>query len=183
VLGGDVRLRLEDIWRVDAGQASVESILDSVAHAGSGLGGLLPVHRKDATEPCEELAGYLGNMLRLLFDPEGVRQVLENWEEVALATLERTHREALAEGPHGPAARILSEVLALPGVPRQFHRPRIAMPLALLVPLNLRRGELVVRLFSTITTLGTPADVTAQELRVESWFPADEASAAWVHAF
>jgi transcriptional regulator with XRE-family HTH domain len=121
----------------------------------------------------------LGNVLRLLFEPEGLRQVLDNWEEVALATLERTHREALAEGPNGPAARMLSEVLALPEVPRHFHRPRIAMPLALLVPLHLRRGELAVRLFSTITTLGTPADATAQELRVESWFPADEASAAW----
>lgn len=121
----------------------------------------------------------LGNALRLLFAPEGLRQVLVNWEEVALTTLERTHREALAEGPNGPAARILAEVLALPGVPRHFHQPRIARPLALLVPLHLRRGELEVRLFSTITTLGTPADVTAQELRVESWFPADEASAAW----
>jgi transcriptional regulator with XRE-family HTH domain len=119
------------------------------------------------------------NVLRLLLDPEGLRYGLDNWEEVALAALERTHREALAEGPNGPAARILSEVLALPGVPRHFHRPRIAMPLSLVVPLNLRRGELTVRLFSTITTLGTPADVTAQELRVETWFPADEASEAW----
>lgn len=122
----------------------------------------------------------LGNVLRLLLEPEGLREVLENWEEVALATLERTHREALAEGPNGPAARILSEVLALPGVPRHFHRPRISTPLSLLVPLHLRRGGLTVRLFSTITTLGTPADVTAQELRVETWFPADEASAAWL---
>lgn len=120
-----------------------------------------------------------GNVLRLLFDPEGIRHRIDNWEEVALATLERTHREAFAGGPHGPAARILSEVLALPGVPHHFHRPHVTMPLALVVPLHLRRGELTVRLFATITMLGTPADVTAQELRIETWFPADEASAAW----
>lgn len=124
----------------------------------------------------------LGNVLRLLLDPGGLRQGLDNWEEVVLATLERTHREAIAEGPQGPAARILSEVLALPGVPRHFLQPRIATPLSLVVPLHLRRGDLTLRLFSMITTIGTPADVTAQELRVETWFPADEASARWCRA-
>ncbi len=31
-------------------------------------------------------------------------------------------------------------------------------------------------LFSTITTLGTPLDVTLQELRIEALFPADRRS-------
>jgi hypothetical protein len=30
------------------------------------------------------------------------------------------------------------------------------------------------KLFTTITTLGTPLDVTLQELRIESYFPVDE---------
>jgi hypothetical protein len=30
--------------------------------------------------------------------------------------------------------------------------------------------------FSTITTFGTPQDVTLQELRIECFFPADEAT-------
>jgi len=33
-----------------------------------------------------------------------------------------------------------------------------------------------LRLFSTLTTLGTPLDVGLQELRIESFFPADEAT-------
>ena len=33
-----------------------------------------------------------------------------------------------------------------------------------------------LRLFTTIATLGTPHDVTAQEIRIESFFPADEAT-------
>ncbi|HYO69930.1 MAG TPA: helix-turn-helix transcriptional regulator [Archangium sp.] len=132
--------------------------------------------------PTQQSRLLVNNMLRLLLDPEGLREGLDNWEEVALAALERTHREAIAEGPQGPAARILSEVLALPGVPRHFHQPRIGTPLSLVVPLHLRRGALSVRLFTMITTLGTPADVTAQELRVETWFPADEASAEWCRA-
>jgi hypothetical protein len=35
-------------------------------------------------------------------------------------------------------------------------------------------------MFSTIMTLGTPQDVTLQELRLETFFPADEESAARV---
>ena len=37
-----------------------------------------------------------------------------------------------------------------------------------------------IDLFSTLTTLGTPLDVTAQELRIESYFPANEATGAWL---
>jgi hypothetical protein len=32
--------------------------------------------------------------------------------------------------------------------------------------------------FSTVTTLGTPLDVTLQELRIECFFPANEETAA-----
>ena len=32
--------------------------------------------------------------------------------------------------------------------------------------------------FSTVTTLGTPQDAMLQEIRLESFFPADEATAA-----
>ncbi len=31
--------------------------------------------------------------------------------------------------------------------------------------------------FSAVTTLGTPQDITVQEIRIESFFPADEATA------
>jgi hypothetical protein len=37
-------------------------------------------------------------------------------------------------------------------------------------------GDLELRLFSTIMTVGTPPEVTLQELRIETFFPADEAS-------
>ena len=41
---------------------------------------------------------------------------------------------------------------------------------------HLRRGVEEARLFVMLTTLGTPLDVTAQELTIETWFPADEAT-------
>jgi hypothetical protein len=40
----------------------------------------------------------------------------------------------------------------------------------------LRRDALTLRYFTTLTGLGTPHDITLQELRIESFFPADEAT-------
>jgi hypothetical protein len=39
------------------------------------------------------------------------------------------------------------------------------------LPVHIRKGELELRLFSTTMTLGTPQDVTLQELRIETFFP------------
>ena len=36
-----------------------------------------------------------------------------------------------------------------------------------------------LRLFSTITTFGTPMDITVDEIAIESYYPADAESAAW----
>ena len=43
--------------------------------------------------------------------------------------------------------------------------------------MHFRKGNTELLLFTTIATLGTPQDVTLQELRVECFFPMDEATA------
>ncbi len=45
------------------------------------------------------------------------------------------------------------------------------------VPMHWRKGDLALNLFTTITTFGTPQDITLEELRVECFFPTDEATA------
>jgi hypothetical protein len=47
------------------------------------------------------------------------------------------------------------------------------------LPIHFRRGTINLRYFMTITTLGTPLDVTAQELRIESYFPMDAETEAF----
>lgn len=42
--------------------------------------------------------------------------------------------------------------------------------------IEFRKAELDLRFFTTLTSLGTPHDITLQELRIESFFPADEAT-------
>ena len=42
--------------------------------------------------------------------------------------------------------------------------------------MHFQKGDTTLRLFTTIATLGTPQDITLQELRIESFFPIDDAT-------
>lgn len=111
----------------------------------------------------------LANGMRFLFHPQGARPFVENWSEVASYALDQMRRELHAT-PREGARELLAEIEALAG------DVALAPPRALETPLlevRLRRGDVALRFFTTITTLGTPLDVTVQELRIESYFPAD----------
>jgi hypothetical protein len=121
-------------------------------------------------------AGDPPNVVRLMFGP--LRAHVANWEQTGQALVQRVHREAVGGIPDAQTARLLDEVLAQPGVPDAWRRPDfVSTPLPLL-PVALAKDGVELSYFSLITTVGTPQDVTLQELRVESFFPADEASEA-----
>lgn len=118
------------------------------------------------------------NMLKLTMHPQGARPRILNWEEVATVLLWRTRREAEA---HCDAAlhALVDEVLAYDGVPRQWRRrepPEGAPPPVLPVRYGLDGAEL--SLFSMLSSFGTALDVTADEIRVETFLPADAVSDA-----
>jgi hypothetical protein len=50
------------------------------------------------------------------------------------------------------------------------------------IPLHLRSPQLEVTLFTMMTSIGTPLDVTAEEIHIETYFPADDASEAALRA-
>ena len=120
----------------------------------------------------EELATlYPLNAAMLVFQP-CVRPKVKNWNAVAGDFVQRLHREALS-GDDG-SKHLLERILALPDVPKNFARAdldRVSLPV---LPLELVHGDVVLRFFTTITTLGTPLDVTLQELRIETYVPMDE---------
>jgi len=121
----------------------------------------------------------LGNLLRGILHPKGLKPNIVNWVEVALFTLERLEHEC-AMFPHDTdRAALRDELRAYPGVEKLVlsDLPRSSQPVALV---HLKRGDDEVRLFTMLTTIGTPLDITAQELSIESYFPADEASAAFL---
>jgi transcriptional regulator with XRE-family HTH domain len=118
------------------------------------------------------------NVVRLMFDSRGLRPFVTNWEAVAEALIQRVHREAVGGATDATAAELLAEVLAYPDVPKHLRRPNLSAPSMPVVPVRFRKGDQAFNFFSTVTTLGTPQDVTLQELRIECFFPADEETAA-----
>jgi transcriptional regulator with XRE-family HTH domain len=111
------------------------------------------------------------NVLRLMFDPKLLRPHVENWEAVAEALLQRLHREATGERDAATLG-LLREILAYEDVPARLRRPNLTVPLVPVVPVCFRDGANRYEYFSTVTTLGTPQDVTLEELRIECFFPA-----------
>ncbi|MBM3516848.1 MAG: helix-turn-helix domain-containing protein [Alphaproteobacteria bacterium] len=117
------------------------------------------------------------NLLRMVFDPGQLRPHIENWDEAAVRLLRRAHGEG--NGAHDrELSDLIDELLAFPGVPRAW-RTAAALPVRPpILAIRFRRDALRMAWFSMMTTLGTPEDVTLQELRIESFFPADGATAA-----
>ena len=112
------------------------------------------------------------NMLRVVFHPHGVRRFIINWPDVAPVLLDRAERELTAANDEAADA-LLHEIREYAkDVPKPASR-RLRSD-DLLLPVHLRRESVELRLFSTIMTIGTPQDITLQELRIESFFPMDE---------
>jgi transcriptional regulator with XRE-family HTH domain len=119
------------------------------------------------------------NVLRVLFDPDGLRPHVVNWDEVARDVLARVGREAALDGD-GETRALLADLVRASGMPAANEL--VPDPQALVIPLELRMGGQRVRFITTIATLGAPQDITLAELRIEAFHPADADSEATVRA-
>jgi transcriptional regulator with XRE-family HTH domain len=116
------------------------------------------------------------NLADALVAPGVLRPFIENWDDVAVHFLRSVQADALADGT-AETADLLRRLLGHPGVP---PLSRVA-PLETHTPvlnIHFRKGDTTLSVFTTIATLGTPQDVTLQEIRIECFFPSDAASAA-----
>ena len=114
------------------------------------------------------------NVVRMMFDPAGLRPFVTNWEAVAESLVRRIHREAVGGVPDEATTRLLTDVLAYSGVPERWSRPAPDAPLAAVIPVTFEKDARTYTFFSVVTTVGTPQDVTLQELRIECFFPMDD---------
>jgi transcriptional regulator with XRE-family HTH domain len=118
----------------------------------------------------------------MLFSKEGLRPAIENWGEVAGHIVHRLRTELSALRVRDTAD---DEMLAhAEAAHRELrgHPVRAVPPGSILLPIRFRRDRLAVDLFTTITTLGTPLDITLQELRIETFFPVNPQSRAALEA-
>jgi transcriptional regulator with XRE-family HTH domain len=115
------------------------------------------------------------NVLRLSLHPDGMAPRIRNLAQWRAHVLHRLAREARLSGDPALAA-LHRELSLLPG--GTDPRP----PDGIAVPLRIRAGEDEWSFLSTVTTFGTAVDLTAAEVSVEAFLPADEATAAAVRA-
>lgn len=118
------------------------------------------------------------NMLHLMFDPAGMRPFIVNWKEASKALIQRIHREAVGHTLDERTRDLLTSLLAYPDIDPSLRTLETFSPDPILpmVPLSFEKDGQVLRYFSMVTTVGTPQTIATQELRIESMFPADEAT-------
>ena len=103
--------------------------------------------------------------MKMFLAPDELRPFVENWQDVATALLVRARHEAMAAPLDLALQATWRELLRLPDIaPPQLNENKTPGPLC---EVRLRQGEVGIGLIGAVLTLGTPEDVTLQELRVE----------------
>lgn len=155
-------LAVDRHWTLLAANAAVTRLLGLVAEA--------------------ELLRPPVNVLRLSLHPDGFAPFIVNlaeWRAHLLARLRQQVR-ATADATLGALLGELSDY-PWPGGAAKGHHDADAEA-GIVVPMQLRLGETVLSLISTTTVFGTPVDITLSELALETFFPADSATAEALHA-
>jgi transcriptional regulator with XRE-family HTH domain len=116
------------------------------------------------------------NLAVALVAPDALRPFIVNWEEVALFFLRGVQADAIADGTR-ETAELLRRLLAFPGVPALSRVLPQEGPRAPVLVIHFEKGGTSLRLFTTVATLGTPQDVTLQEIRIECFFAMDDVTA------
>ena len=119
------------------------------------------------------------NVFRACLHPHGLAARTLNFAEWSAYLLEQLRRTLALTGDSA-LSRLLHEVMDYPNVVHAAVRSRPATDEpTLLIPLRLDAGDgRELSLFTTLTTFGTPRDITLAEMSVELFFPADDATEA-----
>lgn len=120
-----------------------------------------------------ELVGR--NHLRMLFDPDGIRPYVVNFDEVARFLWDRLEEEIVLHPEDQELEELRRDLKAFGSVPEGTPEvPRRSGPPAL--PIHLRRDGTDLRLLSFLVTVAAPRDAGLQDVRIETFLPADAGS-------
>jgi transcriptional regulator with XRE-family HTH domain len=114
------------------------------------------------------------NLADALVAPDVLRPYLANWAEVVRYFIRSVEADAAADGTT-ETAELLERLLAYEGV--RAAAKSLGEAAGPVLPMRFQKGDVALNLFTTLATLGTPQDITLQEMRIESFFPADDATA------
>jgi len=106
-----------------------------------------------------------------------------NFDDVGRELLWRIQREVLADPDDGRRRALLAELLAFPTVSADWREVDLSRPSEPALVLHLRHEGRDLRFLSTVTAFQAPQNVSVEQVRIEHWFPYDDATAAICRAF
>lgn len=115
------------------------------------------------------------NGLRTIFDPEGLRPFVANWDEMAECMLRGLQRQ-IAETGNAELITMRDELLAYPGVASRLGSVSASAEAPPIINLHLKKGDVALQFFTAVTFIGRARDITVQDLKIECFFPADAAT-------
>lgn len=118
-----------------------------------------------------------GNAFELVFDPKGARAYLEDWDRIARGLLSRLQRDLIAQPGNRELVALHSALLSYPDVPASWREHDFDIPSEATMEFRMRRGDLRMAFFTTVTMFNAPQNVTLEELHIESYCPLDEHTA------
>lgn len=163
----------------------VQTVLDTMLRAHEPYPMVIMNHRYDALRVNDSgqrlLATFIDdpsalpaplNLFLILLDDRLCKPYVVEWERTARFMLARLQRECLLS----PQDEALQDLLrsALEYAPDDWREPNLSAPMDALMTFRLKRGDLELALVTTLTVFSAPQNVTLEELRIESYFPADE---------
>jgi transcriptional regulator with XRE-family HTH domain len=120
------------------------------------------------------------NLARVCFDPDRAHPLIVNFDEVGRQLLWRIQREVLAQPDDGQLRGLLDDLLASPTVSEDWRRADLTVPSDPALVLHLRRGDIDLRFLTLVTAFQAPQNVVAEHLTIETWFPSDAATTAYL---
>ena len=116
------------------------------------------------------------NLADALVAPDVLRPYLKNWTEVVRHFVRSVEADATADGTE-ETNQLHERLLAYDDVRTILSQATSDHEHGPVLAMHFEKNDTSLRLFTTIATLGTPQDITLQELRIECFFPMDDATA------
>lgn len=112
------------------------------------------------------------NIVELFLHENGFRPFVKNWEDIAGVTIQRLQKEHIEN--RSRHKELLESIAADPGIPDQWRNVNFKSHPNPVIEVEMELEGQSLNLFTTLTSLGTPIDITAEELIIEQYYPSDD---------
>lgn len=117
------------------------------------------------------------NIARVTFDPVGGQSILANFDELGRELLWRVQREVLANPNDGELRDLLEELLAQPTVTEDWRKADLTLSTPPVMFVRFRAGEEELKFVTAVTSFQSPHAIVLDELRIQTFFPANSQTA------